>query len=419
MLTEQQFNDLVSKVGTEAADKIRKEFATVETTINNKIDEVKKGLMTAGDFEKFKTEEIAKLTEKTAELEKALKEQGTVINALKEGGSEKQKTLQDVLSDPETIKAIKAVQKQGNGVVEIDLKGVALKTAGSTSIGNSIQPMTPPPNSPYLPMAAPVNATDFFGIMYNPNFITNYVNRGRTNFAFLPWVNETSTEGGAAVVQEGAAKPLWNTRFKVEMSEAKKVAAMSTITEEFDKDLPGFTTIVQRLLAEEVTRKWDDEVYSAVIAKATGYTMTGLDNKVDGANLWDALRALIAQIGKNNFNANFIGINPVTGALVEMQKSDEDRLYLVPPFAPRINSILREGNKVAEGSALAGDISQYNVDLYEDLKLKVGYNSDDFRRNQFSVVAELRYHDYISDNRKPAIVYANLEAIAAQIDSGS
>jgi hypothetical protein len=419
MLTQEQFDNLVSKVGTEAADKIKKEFATVETNINNKIDEVKRGTLSADDFNKFKSEEMSKLTEQLSTLESAMKEQGNVINALKENTPEQPKTLEDILSNPETIKAIKSVQKQGNGVVEIELSGVALKTAGSTSIGNSIQPMTPPPNSPYLPVAGPVNATNFFGVIYNPNFITNYVNRGRTNFSLLPWVNETSAEGGATLVQEGAAKPLWNTRFKVEMSQAKKVAAMSTITEEFDQDLPGFTTIVQRLLTEEVTRKWDDEVYSAVIAKAAGYTMTGLNGKVDGANLWDALRSLIAQIGKNNYSANFIGINPVTGALVEMQKSDEDRLYLVPPFAPRINSILREGNKVSEGYALAGDIMQYNVDIYKDLVLKVGYNLDDFQRNQFSVVAELRYHDYISDNRKSAIVYADLDAIVALIDSGS
>jgi HK97 family phage major capsid protein len=279
--------------------------------------------------------------------------------------------------------------------------------------------MTPPPNSPYLPAAAPLDATNFFGIMYNPNFIINYVNRGSTNFSMLPWVNETSVEGAAAEVQEGAQKPLWNTRFKVEMSTAKKIAAMSTITEEFDQDLPGFTTIVQRLLTEEVARKWDDAIYAAVINVAKLYTITGLNNKVDDANLYDALRSAIAQIGKKNFNANFIGVNPVTGALIEMQKSATDRLYLVPPFIQRLQSMMREGNKVAEGYALVGDINQYNVDTYKNMVLKVGYNSDDFRRNQFSVIAEVRYHDYISDNRKDALLYDELDRIVSLIDSGS
>lgn len=419
MLTEQQFNDLVSKVGNEAATQIKKQFADSEKSINDKIADVQKGMMTAANFETFKAEELSKVSEKLQQVEDILKEQGTVLNALKDNNPAAPKTLEDLLSDPETIKQIKAVQKAGNGVIEIPLSNITLKTAGSTSIGNSIQAMTPPPNSPYLPAAAPLDATNFFGIIYNPNFIINYVNRGRTNFALLPWVNETSVEGAATQVQEGAAKPLWNTRFKVEMSQAKKTAAMSVITEEFDQDLPGFTTIVQRLLTETVARKWDDDVYTAVIAAAQAYTMTGLNGQVDDSNLYDALRAMIAQVGKNNFNANFIGINPVTSALVEMQKSATDRLYLLPPFQQRLQSLMREGNKVAEGNALVGDITQYNVDVYKDMVLKVGYNSDDFQRNQFSTIAEVRYHDYISTNRKPALVYDTLTRIRTLIDSGS
>lgn len=419
MLTEQQFNDLVSKVGNEAATKIKDQFATSEKSINDKIEDVRKGMMTSADFNTFKAEELSKVSEKLQQVEDILKEQGTVLNTLKDNNPAAPKTLEDLLSDPETIKQIKAVQKAGNGVIEIPLSNIVVKTAGSQSIGNTIQSMTPPPNSPYLPAAAPLDATNFFGIIYNPNFIINYVNRGRTNFALLPWVNETSVEGAATQVQEGAAKPLWNTRFKVEMSQAKKTAAMSVITEEFDQDLPGFTTIVQRLLTETVARKWDDDVYTAVIAAASAYTMTGLNGQVDDANLYDALRAMIAQVGKNNFNANFIGINPVTSALVEMQKSATDRLYLLPPFLQRIQSLLREGNKVTEGAALVGDITQYNVDVYKDMVLKVGYNSDDFQRNQFSTIAEVRYHDYISTNRKTALVYDTLTRIRTLIDSGS
>lgn len=420
MLTEQQFNDLVAKVGNEAATKIKEQFAASEKAINDKITDVQKGMMTTANFETFKTEEMSKVTEALKKVEDILKEQGTLINTLKETGNTTQpKTLEDILSDPETIKQIKQVQKAGNGVIEIPLSNVIIKTAGSTSIGNSIQPMTPAPNSPYLPGAGPLDATNFFGIIYNPNFIINYVSRGRTNFALLPWVNETSVEGAATQVQEGAAKPLWNTRFKVEMSQAKKTAAMSVITEEFDQDLPGFTTIVQRLLTETVARKWDDDVYAAVIAAATAYNITGLNDQVDDANLYDAIRAMIAQVGKNNFNANFAGINPVTGALLEMQKSATDRLYLTPPFLQRLQGMLREGNKVAEGYALVGDVTQYNVDVYKDMVLKVGYNSDDFQRNQFSTIAEVRYHDYISTNRKTALVYDQLTRIRALIDSGS
>lgn len=419
MLTEQQFTELTAKVGDAAATKIKEQFAASEKSINDKIADVQKGLMTSKEFDTFKAEELSKVNEQLQKVEDALKEQGNVINAMKEATPAQPKTLESVLSDENILKEIKAVQKAGVGNVEISLADITLKTAGSTSVGNSIQSMSNPPNSPYLPNIAPLDASNFYGIVYNPNFIINYVSRGRTNSFRLAWVNETSVEGAATQVQEGAAKPLWNTRFKVEMSEAKKTAAMSTITEEFDQDLPGFTTIVKRLLTETVGRKWDDDVYAAVIAAATGYTITGLNGKVDDANYYDALRAGIAQIGKNNFTANFLGVNPVTGALIDMQKSATDRLYLLPPFLPRLQAIMREGNKVAEDKALVGDITQFNVDVYKDMVLKIGYNLDDFQRNQFSVIAEVRYHDYISDNRKKALAYYDIPTVQALIDSGS
>src|SRR5690606_27254351 len=190
MLTEQQFNDLVEKVGKEAATKIKDQFAISEKNINDKIEDVRKGMMTAKEFETFKAEELSKVTEKLSSVENILKEQGTAINALKENQPGQPKTLESVLSDADTIKAIKEVQRRGTGIVDISLSGISLKTAGRTSIGNTIQPMTPPPNSPYLPAAAPVDATNFYELLYNPNFIINYVNRGRTNFSLLPWVNE-------------------------------------------------------------------------------------------------------------------------------------------------------------------------------------------------------------------------------------
>jgi HK97 family phage major capsid protein len=412
-MEQKQYDELVAKIGKEAADQINAKMKDAQIEIDKHLAEAKKGMITEDQLKAKQEESLKDVKETIEKLEKAAKTQGEVINQMKENsGPAKGKTLEDVLK--ENVDAIKAVLKAGTGNVEINLK-----TAGVTSIGNTIQPQTPPPNSPYLPAAGPVNASNFFGIIYNPNFITNYVNSGRTNFSMLPWVNETTVEGAAAAVQEGALKPLWNTRFKVEMSQAKKIAAMTTITEEFDQDLPGFTTIIERLLQEEVSRKWDDAIYAGVIAAAFGYTITGLNGKIDDANYWDALRSGIAQIGKNNFNANFIGVNPVTNALIEMQKSKLERDYLMPPFLQRINAILREANKVTEGQVLVGDIKQYNVDLYKDLVLKVGFNNDDFQRNQFSVVAEIRYHDYISDNRKRALAYYNLASVTAQIASGS
>src|SRR5688572_24471676 len=137
MLTEQQFTELTAKVGNEAATKIKEQFAASEKSINDKIEDVKKGLMTSDAFETFKAEELAKVTEKLTSVEAILKEQGTAINALKETGNPAMpKTLDDVLTAEETVNRIKEIHKNGSGVLEISMAGITLKTAGSTSIGN-------------------------------------------------------------------------------------------------------------------------------------------------------------------------------------------------------------------------------------------------------------------------------------------
>ncbi len=414
-MTPEQLKELEKQFGAQASAKIKEESDAMEKRINEKNETLIKGLMKAEEFEAFKAGEIAALNKQLKTLEDAAKAQGDKMNELIENGKTpaKGKTLDDVIQAQ--VPELKKIQKAGTGLIEIDMK-----TAGITSIGNSIQAMTPPPNSPYLPGIGP-GALELFGITYNPNFIMNFVDMGQTNQSRLAWLNETSVEGAAAAVQEGAAKPAWNTRFKVEMSIAKKIAALTTITEEFEDDLPGLGTAVRRLLQDEVMRKFDDALQTAIIAIATaqGYNITGLNFKVDDSNYWDGIFAGIIQIGVKNYIPNFIGINPVTLGLTMMTKAGGDRQYVMPPFLAMIQNKLRESNKVTAPNVLIGDITQYKVDMYKNLVLKLGFNNDDFGRNQFSVVAELRYHDYISDNRKPALTYYNLDTIVAQIDSGS
>jgi hypothetical protein len=415
MLEEKQYAELVEKIGIDGAKKIDAGLKAANDELEKKYQEVLKGHATKDEMELKVNETVAAMKNEFQKLEDAAKEQGKVLAEIKENSApNKAKSLEEVIDAELKAKGkqIKALYSAGTGNIEIDLK-----TAGVTSVGNTIQPMSAPPNSPWLPGAGGPQL-QLFGLIYNPNFIMNYVSRGRTNLAYLPWANETSVEGAAAFVAEGAPKPLWNTRFKVEFSTPKKIAAMTVITEEFDQDLPGFTTIVERLLKEEVTRKFDDAIYTDVIAAATGFTITSFNGKVRDANLWDAMGAGLAQIGKNNYIANLIALNPVTYWLALMTKDTQDR-YNIPPFLDKINTKIAEANKVAEGYALVGDMTQYKVDMLQDLILKVGWNMDDFQRNQFSVIAELRYHDYISTSRKNALAYYNLNTVATAMDNGS
>lgn len=418
-MDEKQFNDLVEKVGIEAAKKIKAENEGLKSEIKDletRLNQAAKSAMKTEDFEKFKSEEIAKIQEKLdtlATMEESIKEMGTKLNAGLENLKQKpgRKTIEDVISA--NIDKIKGLKKDGRGVIEFTLG--ELKAAGITSIGGSIAAMDSPPDSPYAP-GLEGTSLELFGIMRDPAYILGKVDIGRTNSSRLAWINEILYEGAPVVTAEGVAKPLVEHTFKVELSTAKKVPAYVVITEEFEEDVPALATAVRRMLSEDVLRAWDSLVQADVIAIAPGYTINGLDGAIAEANNWDALRAMWAQVVTNNFQPNSVGINPVTGAILDCTKNLEGT-YLRPSFAN--NWDITEANKVAAGNAFVGDLSQYKVDIYKDLTIKIGWINDDFIKNQFCVLAEIRYHSYISDARKAAIVYDSLADVIAEIDSAA
>lgn len=408
-MEQKQFDELVAKLGKEAALEVQKESKAIETKLMGLVEEKNKGLISGEEFEAFKAEALNDVNQKLQKLDDIAKEQGTKMSEVLTMQSGKTfKTIENILAEKKD--ELMKLKNQGFGNIEI-----SLKDAGVISVANSITAMAAPPNSPYAPGIGG-SVLELFDIRQNPNFILNYVDMGRTNQSRLAWLNELNTgEGDAALVQEGNKKPLIDFDFQVELSTAKKIAGMVQITEEFEDDLPGLGTQVRRMLQERVIRKFDDTIYAAVILAAPGFTTNYFDNKVSCANYWDAIRAGVAQIASKNYDPNLVALNPLTKGLMDMTKNDECS-YITPAFAETMQNMIREANQVATDKVLIGDMTQYKVDIYKDFVLKLGWNNDDFQRNQFSVVGEIRYHDYVSDNRKNAFAYYDLATVAAQID---
>lgn len=408
-MDEKQYQELVEKLGKEAADQIKAQMKTATDEMNAKAIDTAKGLMTQKSFDEFKADQIDKINSGLKKLEDVTKEQGNKINAVLEKAAPNTKSLEAFIVEQADL--IKELRSSGKSV---EFTSTQLKAAGITSIGTSITDMTAPPGSPYAPGLA--GGLDIFTMMHDPRFILDKVDLGSTNSSRLAWINETDYQGAPAEVAEGAAKPQTQHIFQVEMSVAKKMAAWIKITDEFEQDLPYLATQVRRMLQEDVMRGWDDAIQQAVIDAAHQYEISGLDSSIDTANYWDALLAMMAQVRFYNFIPNSIGINPLTSVQLKTAKSATDKLYLLPSFADEILSILTEANKVAVGKAFVGDLKQFKVDVYKDFVLKIGWVNDDFINNQFCIVGEIRYHRYISDARKKAIVYDSLNDVKTDIN---
>lgn len=427
-MEQKQYDDLVEKLGKDAADKIKQQGVELGNTLNEKFKEFQKGTISKQDFDDFKKEmvetNLKSINDQLKKIDDAAKEQGNLINELKEQTSKvKNVRLEDFLKDLfKTDSAGKVVSivdmREAKKGEFITITGSQMKAAGVTSIGGSVQDMDSPPNSPWLPGLGGSDL-ELFDIVRNPNFILNHVDVGRTNQSRLAWINETVFEGTVETdISEGGTKPQLQHKFKVEFSTAKKAAAWIELTEEFDTDLPGLATAVRRMLQDDVLRAFDDKIQTEVIAAARPYEITSLNGVIQDANYWSVLRAMIGQIGSYNFNANTIGINPLTAVILDESKNEEGT-YLLPPFADRVRGMIVEANKVAFDQVFVGDLKQFKVDLYKDLTVRVGWINEEFIQNKFAILAELRYHSYISDARKKAICYDDMSDVMDQLDSGS
>lgn len=436
-MTKEEFDSLVTEVGQQAATRIKAEGEATEGRLKKMYDEVIEGKMSREDFDTAMKAEALKLNDliaKMAKLEEAVTKQGGSISELLNGGSGGKttgKSLEDFFK--EQMPKIQEIRKAGVGWVDFsgeDLRksGVdfftpeqreARKTAGTTSIAGSIGTMSPSLTSPYLPGLGGTDL-EMFDIRRNPNWIITRVDLGNTNQSKLAWINETSVDGdytASAAVAESGTKPLTQHKFTVQYSTAKKAAAYIILTEEFEEDVPGLATEVRSMLREDVLRAFDDQIQTDVIAAARPYEITGLNASVPYSTMYDGVWAMWAQIGFYNFTANTIAMNTVTDAKMMMDKSAYN--YWTPPFFDRLMALLIDANKIAVDYALVGDLTQYKVRIYKSFTLRIGWINTQLITNEFCVVGEMRYHSYISDNRKKAICYNKIQAVQSAITSGS
>jgi hypothetical protein len=427
-LTKEELKDIKDKIASEFVLKDAEFQKSVQAQVDAAVAKLSTGGIKKEEFDGLIATALADYGTKATNLEKVLREQGEILNGLKnviEVKGEQQTTLQEILKPH--MDDIAKMRKDGSGFIRIDFKDIKnIKTVTSTP--NSITPMAAPPGSPYAPGIS-TEPLSVYDIIRNPLFVSNYVDTASTDLSRMAWINETSLVGLPALVLEGAPKPSSYRTFQVMYSQAKKVADYIQITEEFDKDLNYLANLVKSLLQMDVARAYDLQIQADLIAAATQLNFTtplGPNNltiapykaAILDATYWDALFAMGTAVRLANFVPNVSLLNPITYGKMVMTKDLYGR-YNTPPqeMVDQINP--KQGNNVFADYALVGDLKQFKVFIYEDFSLKIGWINDDLIHNQYTIVSEVRFHDFISTARQNAIMYADAKYIAEQLNTNS
>lgn len=412
-MDEKAFSELVAKFGEEGGKKIKEEGEKLQKEIDSKFANISKGLASKEEIEEFRKT----VKEANDTLLNALKAQGIKMgeleNKLQGAPQDNLKAFENDFSEKKAqLEAIK-LNKSGQVAFNIKAAGVTA-TIGIGGNAASIQEQGS--------AAALLRLGDgpIYTIERGLPFILNFVSVGNTNSPALVWFNELPKEGDFAITAEGALKPLVQYIFERETATYRKAAGYMVITEEFDMDFPRLVSAIKRLASIDVRNKMNDLILTDMLTQASPYAYNGLDGSVENADDYAAIGAAIAQLQSLYYTPNVLVLNHADAWRMKLTKG-EDGHYIAPPFqwngtTYEFGTVIVDP-RVAVGNFFIGDGSVYHVDLRGEVIVRMGYANDDFIKNQYSLVVEQYFYNYISDARKAGFIYANFAVIKADIET--
>ena len=323
--------------------------------------------------------------------------------------------LKSQFASKSIIDAVNELKTNRGAAVSMDVKAATSITLGSyagTSLTTEID-------------------RSIVGPQTNMPFFRDIVNVAPIRGNKVTWINKSAVSNGAGMTAEGAAKTQISWTYSEESADVKKITAYVKVSKEALDDLDFLRSEINTDLRQEIELKLDEQIaegsgvgqnLKGILTYAPTFAVAGtsLAAAVDGANRLDVLRSAVALIRKAKFRANYIAINPVDAALMDMEKGDDNH-YILPPFVTAdgtrvAGTTVIESFSIDEGSFLVGDFTKSNLRIREEININLGYENDDFTKNMVTILAEMRAVHYIKLHHVPAFVKGTFTAAIALIN---
>lgn len=353
---------------------------------------------------------------KTGTLKNSVIEQGKKINELLEqigkanGGIS---TMEQFKKDFDAKKAdgsFEKVKQDKAGAVSFVIKAAAVTTRTGAVSNNA---------SALSNQLVGNDGAEIYEIRRGTPFILDFVTVGNTDAPAIIWFDETQKQGDFAVTPEGTVKPLLEYIWVRQSADYRKAAGRSIITEEFDKDYPRLVSKIQQLMNIDCRNDMNALILTDMIAQASPFTFAGLNGAITAPDDYAAIGAVICQLQNFFYTPNVLVLNPADVWAMRLTKDLQGRYQMSPLNGPdgksyEFGAIIADP-RVPIGTAFVGDGTIYNVDLRGDLIVRMGYSTGDFEANQYTLLVEQYFFNYISQARKPGFVYFNFAAVKALI----
>lgn len=420
-MNEQEYNALVAKVGTEAANKIKSEMDAFKSTFQGMIDTAKAGTLSADEYNRNKTA----LETSVSEVKEILAKQGTTMQEVLEKLNTKEvgsKSIGEQLKtdEAELREIYKSHGKNKTYMLHVNSKGewvmqpfdTTAKAAGPhasiSGVGGGTSAISQTIDATTL-LRMGAGATINSGFRNTPWIfdLVNLINVGFDNM-FFTYFDEQAVQGASATVLEGGAKPLVQYTYALKSATYKKEAMLVGFTEEFSLDFARLQSDIMAKAQIDLINRINSAILPNIVSAATafsiGATYSPVGNKVTAPNDWDVIAAMAAQSEQSTFStqANAALVSTIKKYRMGTMKDTTNQWLNKPDVLGAINVVSNPGQ--AADNVMVGDFKNYNVALRGGIIVKVGYNGTDFANNMFSTVIEQYYFDYMSALRSPSII---------------
>ena len=263
-------------------------------------------------------------------------------------------------------------------------------------------------------------------------YILPFIDKGSTDKPSIPFMDKIPNQGAMATTAEGALKPLISFSFKINWSNAVKIAGRTKISEEALDDIPNLQAIAQNELVYEHGIDWQEKVFTKINAIAGAFVPGTMAGTTVAPSKYDAIRAAIygvkiASMGR--YIPNLVLINSEDAYAMGATKDKNDN-YVLPPWVmpdgTKIAGVMikevTDGNAtVAAGEFIVGDFRKLKQRTYVPFHIKIGYglngSESDFETNMLTMIGESREHFYVYENEEAAFLKDSFTTVMEAIEA--
>lgn len=302
-----------------------------------------------------------------------------------------------------------------NQRVVLDVKSVATITTANSTIEGSV------PVYAGTQVAPPANAN------LRTDSVLPLCTTFNTNMAAFPYTETLPKDGDFSFQTEGSAKSQIDFTTETRYAEPKTNAAWEKLTKQSVEDIPFLQSVATDLLRRKHDIKKSKAIVADVISLATSFTAGSLADTVVNPNIMDVINAMITKIASTHnytdeadYMPNVVLISYID-FFKEFVAAKDDLGRPLYPNAALFGMLTIGGmmvipdRDITVGDIFVGDMKVYNVSNYVPYSVSIGWTNTDFIQNQFVILGESRYHAFVRQLDKIALMKGTIATIKSAL----